>query len=130
MSPDDVSYDDASPTEEGMDPQDIAPLSEPVYLALLSLVAGPLHGYGIILKVEEWTGGRIRLGTGTLYTALQRLEAAGVVAEAAGAGRQRAGRSRRLYRLTPAGRALVRAETVRLRELVNIGHAVQGGGAT
>jgi DNA-binding PadR family transcriptional regulator len=112
-----------------MDPQEIAPLSEPVYLALLSLVDGPLHGYGMILKVEEWTGGRIRLGTGTLYTALQRLEEAGVVAEAAGTGRQWSGRTRRLYRLTPAGRALVRAETGRLRELAELGLMVQGGGA-
>jgi DNA-binding PadR family transcriptional regulator len=105
-----------------------APLSEPVYLALLALVDGPLHGYGIITKVEEWTQGRLRLRTGTLYTALQRLEEGGIIAESETASRRRDGRGRRAFRLTPAGRALVRSETSRLRRLVDLAVAVQGGG--
>ena len=46
---------------------------------LLSLVEEARHGYGIKLAVEERTNGRVRLGSGTLYVALQRLEKAGLL---------------------------------------------------
>mgnify|MGYP006202207167 CR=1 FL=1 len=73
---------------------------------LLSLAAGDRHGYGIILRVEEWTGGRIRLKTGTLYTALGRLREAGWIEESDDVAEGDDER-RRYYRLTAAGRAVV-----------------------
>ena len=49
------------------------PLTEPVLLVLLSLAEQPRHGYSIIKDVEQMSGGRVLLSTGTLYGALQRL---------------------------------------------------------
>jgi PadR family transcriptional regulator, regulatory protein PadR len=48
-------------------------MREPTYFVLASLLDGPLHGYAIIQRSEELSGGRVRLATGTLYTALDRL---------------------------------------------------------
>lgn len=92
-----------------------APLSEPVLYVLLSLADQPRHGYGIILQVEEWTEGRLRLRTGTLYTALRRLREQGWIDEVdvPDADDQR----RVHYRLAPAGRDLLRAETERIGQL-------------
>ncbi len=57
-----------------------APMREPTYFVLAALLAGPLHGYAIIKRAEEMSGGRVRLATGTLYTALDRLTDEGYVA--------------------------------------------------
>lgn len=54
-------------------------MREPTYFVLASLLAGPLHGYAIIKRAEQLSGGRVRLATGTLYTALDRLTAEGHV---------------------------------------------------
>jgi DNA-binding PadR family transcriptional regulator len=55
------------------------PMREPTYFVLAALLAGPLHGYAIIKRAGELSGGRVRLATGTLYTALDRLTAEGHV---------------------------------------------------
>ena len=54
-------------------------MREPTYFVLAALLGGPLHGYGIIQRAGELSGGRVRLATGTLYTALDRLTAEGLV---------------------------------------------------
>ena len=54
-------------------------MREPTYFMLAALLDGPLHGYAIIKRTEEVSGGRVRLATGTLYTALDRLTAEGYV---------------------------------------------------
>jgi DNA-binding PadR family transcriptional regulator len=54
-------------------------MREPTYFVLASLLDGPLHGYAIIQRTEELSGGRIRLATGTSYTALDRLSSEGYV---------------------------------------------------
>jgi DNA-binding PadR family transcriptional regulator len=89
------------------------PLQEPTFLILTALAAGPQHGYGIMTDVEGISDGRLRLRAGTLYAALDRLEADGLVAQ----DREEivAGRLRRYYRLTPDGTAVLAAETQRLR---------------
>lgn len=48
------------------DPSSLLPLSEPVFQIILAVAGGPRHGYAIMLEVEERTGGRVRLGPGTL----------------------------------------------------------------
>ena len=98
-------------------------LSEAVFHTLLALLDGPKHGYGIILRVEEWTGGRLRLKTGTLYTALARLRESGWIEEDEGLEVGDAGR-RRYYRLTGAGRAVVQAEARRLESVVALARSV------
>ena len=108
-----------------IDPTDIQhhlPLSEPVFHILLALADQPRHGYGIILEVEERTGGSIRLGAGTLYSAIKRLRDSNLLEEA-GAGEDSGEDPRRkYYRLTALGRELVRAETRRLEGLVSQAH--------
>jgi DNA-binding PadR family transcriptional regulator len=101
------------------DPRRFLPLSPQQFHILLALTGGHLHGYGIIRDVAERTGGTLRLGTGTLYTALARLEGLDLVGESdrrapAGEDDER----RRYYRLTPLGRAVLKAETERLETLV------------
>ena len=54
-------------------------MREPTYFVLASLLRGPLHGYAIVKRAEQLSDGRVRLATGTLYTALDRLTADGHV---------------------------------------------------
>ena len=92
------------------------PLSPQQFQILLALSDADRHGYGIILEIAERTGGAVRLGTGTLYTALAGLVDGALIAEPR---RRPAGDERRkYYRLTPLGRAVLEAETARLDALV------------
>ena len=102
-----------------VEPAALLPLSEPVFAILLALADTPRHGYGIILEIERRSA--LRLGTGTLYTAIHRLLADGVVEEtAAPPGADRDDERRRYYRLTPFGRRVAAAEARRLERLVAI----------
>jgi DNA-binding PadR family transcriptional regulator len=91
-----------------------SPLREPTFLILTALAEKPQHGYGIMTDVERMSGGRVKLRPGTLYAALDRVVAEGLVE----AEREEVvnGRLRRYYRLTPPGRARLAAEVERLRE--------------
>ncbi len=99
------------------DPRDFLPLTPQQFHILLALEPGDRHGYGIILDVAHRTGGALRLGTGTLYTAIARLAALELVADC---GRE--DDRRRDYRLTPLGRRVLVAETARLEALVRDAH--------
>src|SRR5262245_33169565 len=98
----------------------LLPLSPHQFQILLSLTDGHRHGYGIIRDVAARTDGALRLGTGTLYTALARLETLDLVEETDPRSRPADDdERRRYYRLTPRGRAVLQAETARLDALVN-----------
>jgi PadR family transcriptional regulator PadR len=90
-----------------------APMREPTFWILTALTAAPRHGYGVIQEADRLSGGRVRLQAGTLYAALDRLVAEGLVEpdreETIG------GRIRRYYRLTDDGAAALDAEADRLR---------------
>jgi DNA-binding PadR family transcriptional regulator len=88
-------------------------MQEATFLILTALAAGSQHGYGIISDVREISGGRVRLRAGTLYTALDRLRAEGLVRVA----REEIvdNRLRRYYRLTPKGSDLLATEAARLQ---------------
>jgi DNA-binding PadR family transcriptional regulator len=80
---------------------------------LLALLNGPRHGYGVMQDVEELTSGELKLGPGTLYTAIARLERGGLIEECeADADR------RRCYRVTRKGKAAATQEAERLLALV------------
>ena len=98
------------------DPSAFLPLSPQQFEILLALADQDLHGYGIILDVSARTSGRIRLGTGPLYTAIARLAANGLIRETDRRDEQDA--RRRYYTLTKLGRATLAAETARLEALV------------
>jgi DNA-binding PadR family transcriptional regulator len=106
------------------------PLSSQQFHILLSLADGPLHGYGVIRDVEERTSGDVHLGTGTLYTAIARLDALGLLEESARRPAAKHDDERRTYyQLTPLGRAVLKAETARLEALVRHAHrkGIAGG---
>jgi DNA-binding PadR family transcriptional regulator len=103
------------------DPDSQLPLTPAVFHILLALADQDRHGYAIILDVAERTDGAIRLGTGTLYTAISRLLEQGLIEEpderpAADEDDER----RRYYRLTPFGREVANAEARRLAALVKM----------
>lgn len=104
---------------------DHLPLKPVWFHILLSLAAGERHGYAIRQDVEQRTDGAITLWPTTLYGALSQLEAEGLIAETAGASGPDDEVPRRFYRLTPAGSAVLAAETDRLAELVRQSRAAQ-----
>ena len=89
------------------------PLREPTFLILTALAAGAQHGYGIMTDVARISEGRVRRRAGTLYAALNRLAAEGLVE----VDREEIvdTRLRRYYRLTPPGAARLAGEVDRLR---------------
>ena len=89
--------------------------NDPGLLLLISLAAGPKHGHAMLLDVERFSG--VRLGPGTLYGALTRLEESGEVEALPLDGR------RRPYRLTDAGRRNLEARLARLQRAVSTGVA-------
>jgi DNA-binding PadR family transcriptional regulator len=103
------------------DARSFLPLTPRVYHALLALAEGPLHGYGVILAVEELTEGVIVLHTGTLYVLLRRLLDQGLIEESGHRpGPDDDDERRRYYRLTALGRAVIEAESLRLQSVLDI----------
>jgi DNA-binding PadR family transcriptional regulator len=78
----------------------LPPLTAAVFHILLALADGPLHGYAIMQAVEASTGADMRMGPGTIYGSLQRMEDAGLVRELTTLGDDRL----RVFGLQPAGR--------------------------
>ena len=89
-------------------------LTEATYLVLLSLTQ-VRHGYGVMQHISELTQGRVNLGVGTLYGAVNLLLDKGWIETAGGDDR------RKLYRITQEGRYALDAEFARLSELISIG---------
>jgi PadR family transcriptional regulator PadR len=85
-------------------------------LLLASLESGPRHGYAIREALRERGGARFDLPTGTIYPALRRLEAAGLVK---GTWAEAEGRRRRIYELTPAGRRRLASDRASWRDFAS-----------
>jgi len=97
------------------------PLPSVAFNILLALADEDLHGYGIMRKVEQQTGGRVRLGPGTLYGSLRTLLEAGVIEELdVSFDSERSSERRRYYRLTSAGLKLVRSEVEALAQTLRV----------
>ncbi len=97
------------------------PMTETTYYTLLAMTE-PRHGYAVMQFVSSLTEGRIRLGTGTLYTMTGRLMEDGLIAMVA----QENGK--KTYRITQVGRELLELETERLRcQLANGLEILRGG---
>ena len=89
--------------------------NDPPVLILTSLASGPKHGYALLQDIEAFAG--VRLGPGTLYGAISRLEERGLIAGLGEAAR------RRPYRLTAAGAEELRTTLDSLRVIVDEGTA-------
>jgi DNA-binding PadR family transcriptional regulator len=106
------------------DPGDLIPLTPAVLHILLALADEERHGYGIMKEVEGRTGGEVCLGPGTLYGAIKRMLADGLI-EASGErpDPRLDDQRRRYYRITDFGRRVAGAEAERLQGLVSTAHA-------
>jgi DNA-binding PadR family transcriptional regulator len=106
-----------------VEPEVLLPLSEPMFLILVALSDRELHGYGIIISVEDATHGSVRLRTGTLYTAMARMVEDGLIRETDFEPVEGEDERRRYYRITRFGRAVARAEAGRLARLTSLARA-------
>jgi DNA-binding PadR family transcriptional regulator len=110
------------PTRRSNDPAALLPLKQSIYRVLLAMPDGEsLHGYAIMQAVSEMTQGRDAILPGTLYAALARMVDEGLVeTQNAPDDDPSGGPVRRYYRRTSFGRAVARAESERLRALLDI----------
>src|SRR5262245_54802656 len=78
-------------------------------LILKAVSLGPLHGYGVLLRIQQISNGRLEIQQGSLYPALYRLHHQGLIASEWGESDNK--RRARYYRLTPAGRRSLQEQT-------------------
>lgn len=102
----------------------LLPLPEATFYILMALAEDDRHGYGIIQDVATRTGGKMKLGAGTLYRSIQRMLEQGLIRES----RERPPPEedddrRRYYRITPFGLSVASAELARLTRLVKLAKA-------
>ena len=88
-------------------------MSDPTLLVLSSLAEGDKHGYAMMQDIETFAG--LRLGPGTLYGAITRLEAHGWIRPVGARTRRQA------YTITPAGRQHLQQELASLQQIVKTG---------
>ncbi|MCG8484028.1 MAG: PadR family transcriptional regulator, partial [Clostridia bacterium] len=86
-------------------------LTEPMYYILLALTSKQ-HGYGIMQTIDTLTGGRVKVGAGTLYALLARFEKENIISQVSEDGRKKT------YQITDKGFRLLNEEYQRLNQLV------------
>jgi transcriptional regulator len=87
-------------------------------LILKAVSLGPLHGYGVLLRIEQISGEELVIQQGSLYPALYRLEHQGAIASEWGESEHN--RRAKYYRLTRAGRDRLSAETKKWNRMAGI----------
>jgi DNA-binding PadR family transcriptional regulator len=113
------------------DPEDLLPLTPVALNILLALADEERHGYGIGVEVRERTGGKMRLGPGTLYGSIKRMVDGGLIEESEGPPEEETddvtrgydAERRRYYRLTGFGGRVLAAELARLEGVVRTAQA-------
>ena len=87
-------------------------------LILKAVSLGPLHGYGVLLRIQQISGERLKIEQGSLYPALYRLEHQGwIVGEW---GESENNRRAKYYRLTVAGRRRLESETAKWKQMADV----------
>ena len=93
------------------------PLTESYYYILLCLYPKPLHGYGIMQEAARLSEGNVRIGSGTMYGAVNNMLKKGWIIETSSDDPNDS--RKRLYQLTVEGREVLQAEIMRLRHLLH-----------
>ncbi len=101
--------------------KDTGALTEVSLLILLSLYE-PRHGYAMMQYIEKQTDGRLKLGAGSLYGAINNLAAKEWIVSLSAADSRRV-----TYQITPQGQQVVQSELRRLRQLLNLVEKTIGG---
>ncbi len=111
-------------------PETFLPLTPAVFHILLSLDAGERHGYALKREIAKRTEGKVNLGPAVLYGSIQRLLEQGLIEESDERPDEHLDdERRRYYRIGKLGHAVLRAETARLRELVELAELSLGAPA-
>lgn len=106
----------------------LLPLSRSLVHLLLALQEGERHGYAVKKRVEELSGGVVKMGPGTLYTTIQRAEEQGLIRESSERPPEHEDQSqRRYYELTDLGRRALAAEVDRIGHFVDQARAALTG---
>jgi DNA-binding PadR family transcriptional regulator len=101
-------------------PEEMIPLTPAVFHILLSLADGEKHGYAIMQTVEDMSDGRVKMGPGTLYGSIKRMQKNKLISETAQRpDPQLDDERRRYYKLTDFGQRVATLEAHRLYKLVN-----------
>ena len=87
-------------------------------LILKAVSLGPLHGYGVLLRIQQISGDQLEIQQGSLYPALYRLEHQGLIASDWGESENN--RKARFYRLTAAGRKKLQKETENWNRMADV----------
>lgn len=96
------------------------PMTEAMYYVLLALMR-PNYGYQLMQAITEVSNGRLKMGPGTLYGVLSRMEKDGLILLAESDGR------RKTYHITPEGEQALRIEYSRLKALIHDSKILEGG---
>ncbi|MGB5843974.1 MAG: helix-turn-helix transcriptional regulator [Anaerolineales bacterium] len=95
------------------------PLTEATYYIMLTLIE-PLHGYGVMQKVEQISQGTVKVGPGTLYGAFSSLEKEGLISMV------KAEQRRKSYQLTEKGSRVMASQIERLEIMADNGSRIKG----
>ncbi len=87
-------------------------------LILKAISLGPLHGYGILLRIQQISGDRLEIQQGSFYPAIYRLESRGWIKGEWGESENR--RRAKFYSLTPTGRRQLKSESARWTDMTNV----------
>ncbi len=87
-------------------------------LILKAVSLGPLHGYGVLLRIQQISKDRLEIQQGSLYPALYRLEAQGLIASEWGESENK--RKAKYYRLTAAGKRKLQTEAEKWNRMADV----------
>ena len=96
------------------------PMTEAMYYVLLALMH-PNHGYQLMHAITEVSNGRLKMGPGTLYGVLSRMQKDGLISLAEDDGR------RKTYQITQDGEQVLRMEYTRLKSMIQDGSILEEG---
>src|SRR5262245_24514886 len=93
-------------------------------LILKAVSLGPLHGYGVLLRIQQISGDQLEIQQGSLYPALYRLQHRGLIASDWGESENN--RRARYYRLTAAGKKHLQAEAANWKRMAEVIASILG----